>query len=358
MQAILIQQRVSAWFAGVTLLSILAFCQPVLAQNAEIKGTGGSAAARVLMQWSALSAKENKVSVNYATAEMAVRLREMMAGRTDFSATEVPFAPAELKAKGLLQFPVFIGGVTPIVNIPGVTGGQMRLNADLLARIYMGKIKAWDDPKIRTINPGLSLPRLPIRLIVRGDSASTNLVFSTHLANHNADWKSAVGASKLPIWPAPVERVEGTQEMGEMVNAVEGAIGYVNFDEAFRKKLAFTQLQNLSGAYVQPWQPSFLGAAQNGGMSNAGEEQALLVDVKGAGSWPIVIVTYILLEQHPKNLQQARSTLRFFYWSFMQGDALATESGFIPLPASLQARMVGRFSDVLGPDNAPLQFLR
>lgn len=354
----MIIQHVTASFAGVTLLSALAFCQPVLAQNAEIKGMGGSAASRVLMQWSALSAKENKVSVTYATEEMDVRLREMIAGRTDFSATEVPFAPEVLKTRDLLQFPVFIGGVTPIVNIPGVKEGQMRLNADLLARIYMGKIKSWDDPRIRTINPNLSLPKLPIRLIVRGDAASTNLVFSMHLANHNADWKSAVGASKLPVWPAPVERVGGTKEMGEKVNAVEGAIGYVNYDEAFRKKLAFTQLQNHSGAYVPPWRPSFLSAAQNGGISNAGEEQPLLVDVKGASSWPIVIVTYILLDRHPKNLQQARSTLRFFYWSLLQGDDLATESGFIPLPASLQARIVGRFSDVLGPDNAPLQFLR
>ncbi|OGB21338.1 MAG: phosphate ABC transporter substrate-binding protein PstS [Burkholderiales bacterium RIFCSPLOWO2_02_FULL_57_36] len=354
----ILKQRLTAVCGGAACVLFVVFSQPLLAQSTEIRGTGGSAATRILTQWNFLSAKENKVNVSYATAVSDVGIREIIARSVDFACSEIPLAPDELKKNDLVQFPLLIGGVVPIINVPGVKAGQMRLNADLLANIYLGKIRTWDDEWIGSVNPSLRLPRLPIKLIAREEPASTTLAFTMHLAKGNRTWGSGPGVDKRPAWPVAVERAVSTQGMGEKVKNTPGAIGYINFDEAFRGGLVYTQLKNRSGAYVMPWNQTFQSTATNAGVARAGEQLPLLIDVDGADSWPIVYVTYVLLDRRPKSAERARSTLKFFYWVFLQGDNMAAESGFVPLPSASQARIVGRFRDVLGPDNAPIDFLR
>lgn len=353
-----LKQRLIVGCMGAIGLFFLIFSQPLLAQSSSVKGTGGSAATRILTQWNFLSAKELKINVSYATAVSDVGIREIIARNVDFACSEIPLTPNEIKKNDLVQFPLLIGGVVPIINVPGVKAGEMRLNVDLLASIYMGKIKSWDDERIRSANPTLKLPRLPIRLIAREEPASTTLAFTTHLANGNSAWRSGPGINKLPAWPVPVERVVSTQGMGEMVKNSVGAIGYINFDEAFRGRLVYTQLKNRAGSYLVPQNRTFQATAVQAGLARAGEQLPLLIDVDGADSWPIVYVTYVLLDRRPKDVERARSTLRFFYWVFLQGDNMAAESGFVPLPISMQARIVGSFREVLGPNNAPIEFLR
>lgn len=326
--------------------------------SAEVNGTGGSSATRVLEQWNQQFAKETKVSVKFAPATSDVGIREMTARRVDFGCTEIPLSAAELQQSDLLQFPLLIGGVAVIVNIPGVEPGALRLNSNLIARIFLGEIRYWNDEEIRAANPSASLPRLPITLVVRETAASTTLALTTFLAKTDKQWEARIGASKLPQWPAPTVPAATVKVMGQKVQATPGAIGYLNVDEAFRSRLSVVQLRNRAGQWVRPSRESILNAATIAGLGRSGEQIPPLINVDGATSWPIVEVTYVLVDRKPKNLERSRSTLNFFFWAFQQGDRMAAETGFVPLPVSTQGRNVGSFRSVLGPDNSPLDFLK
>ena len=350
--------RAGAALAGALLLSFAPMSDAALEHASAIKGTGGSTATRVLAQWNFLFTKQTKINVDFAPANSDVGIREAIARSVDFGCTEIPLAGEELRKNELVQFPLLIGGVVVIVNIPGVEPGALRLNPYLISKIYLGEIKSWNDDEIRTANAGLNLPRLPIKLVVRETAASTTLALTTFLAKTDRTWASRVGANKQPDWPVPTMQVATVQAMGQKVQSTPGAIGYINFDEAFRNKLAYTQLRNRAGQYVKPSHETILAATNVAGLGRTGEQIPTLVNVEGETSWPIVEVTYVLVDRKPKNLERARSTLKFFFWAFLQGDQMAAETGFVPLPSATQARVVGRFRDVVAPDNTPLDFLR
>ena len=336
---------------------LLAFA-PIGHAAFAVKGTGGSSSARVMAQWNFLFTKETKINVEFVPANSDVGIREAIARNVDFGATEIPLSTDELAKNELVQFPLLIGGVVVIVNIPGVEPGVLRLSPNLVSKIYLGDIKFWNDDEIRAANPGLNLPRLPIKLVVRETAASTTLALTTFLAKTDRTWASRVGANKQPAWPAPTLQAATVQAMGQKVQSTPGAIGYINFDEAYRNKLAYVQLRNRAGQYLKPSHESILATTNVAGLGRTGDQIPTLINVEGDASWPIVEVTYVLVDRKPKNLDRARSTLKFFFWAFLQGDQMAHETGFVPLPASTQARVVGSFHDVLAPDGTPLDFLR
>jgi len=311
----------------------------------------------VLAQWNFLFTKQTKINIDYVAANSDVGIREIIARSVDFGCTEIPLSPEELKKNELVQFPLLIGGVVVVVNVPGVKPGMLRLNSAALSKIFRGEIDSWADEEIRAQNPSFKLPPIPIRLVVRETAASTTLALTTFLAKTDPTWAARIGANKLPAWPAPVLRVATVAAMGQKVLSTPGAIGYINFDEAYRNKLAYVQMRNRSGNYVVPSREAILSAMSMAGLGS-GEHIPTMIDVEGAASWPIVEVTYVLLGRNPKNVERARSTLKFFFWAFMQGDQMAAETGFVPLPASAQARVVGRFRDVVAPDHTPLDFLK
>jgi len=231
------------------------------AHSTDVKGTGGSTSTRVLEQWNFLFAKETKIRVEFAPANSDVGIREAIARNVDFGCTEIPLSADELGKNELLQFPLLIGGVIVIVNVPGVEPGALRLNSGLVAKIFLGDIKSWNDDQIRAANPGVSLPRLPIKLVVRETAASTTLALTTFLAKTDRTWATRVGANKQPQWPAPTIQVATVHAMGQKVQSTPGAIGYINYDEAYRNKLAYIQLRNRAGYYVKPSHESFLAAS-------------------------------------------------------------------------------------------------
>lgn len=346
--------RAFAAFAGALLLGVASIGHA----SPAVKGTGGSTAARVMAQWNFQFGKETKINVGYAPANSSVGIREMIARNVDFGATEIPLSADDLKKNDLIQFPLLIGAAVVAVNIPGVEAGALRLDSGLLAKIYLGEIKLWNDNAIRAANPALDLPKLPIKLVVRETSASTTLALATFLAQTDRTWAARIGASAQPAWPAPTLKVPSVQGMSEMVRSTPGAIGYLSIDEAYRNKLAYVQVRNRAGQYVKPSHDSILAAVRASGFTRASDQIPNLFNVEGAGSWPMIEVTYVLLDRRPKNVDRARTTLRFFFWVFMQGDDMAAETGFVPLPSSMQARVVGRFRDVLGPNLTPLDFLQ
>lgn len=350
--------RAAAGIVGAGLWALSACGHAQLAFAPEVTGTGGSSSARVQAQWSFLFAKEAGIKVDFVAANSVVGIRAAIDRTADFSATEIAMPVDEVAKQGLLQFPLLIGGVVLVVNIPGVEPGALRLNSHLVSRIYLGEIKHWNDEEIRAINPGLSLPKLPIKLVVREGGTGTAMALSTYLTQTEPHWASRVGASDLPRWPAPTTKVATVKVMGETVRATPGAIGFLNYDEAYRNKLAYTQLRNRAGQYVQPSATSILAAANLAGLGRTGERIPVLINVGGDHTWPLVEVTFILLDRQPRNLERARSTLRYFYSAFLQGDQMAADSGFVPLPAAIQARNIGHFRDVVGPDKLPLDFLK
>ncbi|MBK8745409.1 phosphate ABC transporter substrate-binding protein PstS [Propionivibrio sp.] len=352
-------QHFSTRCAVVLSVALLLASPSLFAETApQINGTGGSSTARVFAQWNFLFTKESGIKVDFAAANSGVGIREAIAHRIDFAPTEIPLSTEELAKNELVQFPLLIGGVAVIVNIPGVPPGALSLSSILLANIFLGEIKFWNDEAIRAANPNLNLPKLPIKLVVRETPASTTLGLTSFLAKTDPTWASRIGAKDLPLWPAPTIKTATVKVMGETVKSTPGAIGYLNYDEAFRNNLAYVKLRNRAGHYLKPSQESILAAASAAGLGRTGDKIPDLINVDGQGSWPIVEVTYILVDRNPKNVERARSTLKFFFWAFMQGDAMALDTGFVPLPPGVQARNIGIFRDVHGPDNSPLDYLR
>lgn len=322
-----------------------------------VKGTGGSSATRVLNRWSEEFAKEHGIRAEFAPANSDVGIAEMTARRVDFGSTEIPLTPEQLRKSGLMQFPMLVGGVVPVVNIPGVGPGALRLSSGVLARILLGEVQFWDSPEIRALNPSLNLPRLRIQIIVRATSASTTLALTTFLAKTDKNWATRIGAEKLPKWPAPTQAVQNVRLMAEKVESTPGAIGYINFDEAYGRKLSHVMLKNKSGNFVAASHESIRNATVTAGLGKSGDHVPELIDVGGAATWPIVEITYGLVDQNPKDTARSRSTLRFFYWAFLQGDRMAAETGFIPLSSSSQAKIVGRYREVVGPDGKPIDYM-
>jgi phosphate transport system substrate-binding protein len=345
-----------------TVAGALALVLPPIGHTAQeyasVKGTGGSSAAHVLAQWNFQFTKETKINVAFAPATSGVGIREMIARNVDFGATEIPLSAEELKKNDLIQFPLLIGGVVVVVNIPGVEPGAMRLSSNLISKIYQGEIKFWNNDEIRAENAKLNLPKLPIKLVVRETAASTTLALTTFLAQTDRAWATRIGAKDKPEWPAAALKVPTVQAMSQTVQSTPGAIGYLNIDEAYRTKLTHVQLRNRAGNYLKPSRESILSAATTAGISRSADKTPNLINVEGVASWPIVEITYVLIDRVPKTLDRSRSTLKFFYWAFMQGDAMAAETGFVPLPTTMQARVVGRFREVLAPDHTPIDFLK
>src|SRR6185369_3585318 len=321
-------RRFSASCFAVLLVVLLLASQPLFAQTAiQINGTGGSSSARVFAQWGFLFTKQSGIKVGFVPANSGVGIREAIAHRIDFAPTDIPLSKEDLAKNELVQFPLLIGVVTVIVNIPGVLPGGLRLSSNLIANIYLGVIKFWNDEAIRALNPGISLPKLAIKLVVRETPASTTLALTSFLTKTDTTWASRVGAKDFPQWPVPAIKAATVKVMGETVQSTPGAIGYLNYDEAFRNNLAYVQLRNRAGQYLKPSKESILAAASAAGLGRSAEQIPDLINVEGQVSWPIVEVTYILIDRKPKNVERARSTLKFFFWAFMQGDNMASETG-------------------------------
>jgi phosphate transport system substrate-binding protein len=275
----------------------------------------------------------------------------------DFGASDEPLPPADLQRHALLQFPTLIGGLVPAVNIKGVKTGDLRLTPQVLARIYAGQARRWNDPEIAALNPTLQLPAQPIRRIVREEASGGTRAWTEYLARHDKAFEAKVGVGQKVNWPGEVLSGRGNKGVTELLKATEGAIGYVSYQEVVRHQLTAARLRNKDGQFVLPNERSFLAAVAASGLGRTEDDQGKLLDMGGAESWPLTEATYVLLPKVPADAQRARRTLSFFYWVFAQGDAMAADTGFVPVPTRLQARVLGRFREIVGPDGKPIEYL-
>lgn len=308
-----------------------------------VKGGGATTAAPIYRDWARAFQASSQVEVRYEGTGSSDGQRRIISRELDFAGSDVPFTDAELKKLDLIQVPTLVGGLVPVANLPGVQRGELRLSGELLARIFWGDITRWDHADIKALNPQLALPSLPIARVVRSDASGSSMTLMRYLALYHSGIP-AQAASTSVKWPGEVQAVKGSDNVREAVRKTKGAIAYLSYNHVSQEKLTEVSLRNKAGQFVMPNEGSFLSAVNAATQEESAGKPFKLVDQGGERSWPLTEVTYVLLprvlnSQRPQSLQAAR----FFYWSFMQGDKLVRQTGFIPLPGRTQAKALSQF---------------
>ncbi len=318
---------------AVALLSLLAAAGP--ARPAPlVSGAGATAPAPLYAKWAEVYRSETGVRINYQSIGSGAGVKQITARTVAFGATDKPIKP-ELRGQ-LLQFPTVVLGAVPVVNLPGLQPGRLRLTGEALADIYLGRIRRWADPRIGALNPGLHLPNLPITVVHRSDGAGTTFLFTSYLAAKSPEWLKRVGASDAVAWPAG-QGGKGNDGVAAFVRQTPGAIGYVEFAFARVVKLAHVSLQNRDGRFVQPDARTFAAAAYGADWAHAAGFAPSLVDRPGPESWPLTSATFVLLQRRQDDPGAAQATLRFFDWAYARGDGLAAGLDFVPVPPAVES---------------------
>ena len=319
--------------------------------HAEISGAGATFPSLVYARWAqAYEKSAGGQAVVYKPTGSGDGLKQISARSVKFGASDSPLPAAELAKRHLLQIPMLVGGVVPIVNLPGVPDGRVQLTGDLMADIWAGRIRVWNDVRLIAMNPGLNLPALPIRRVVRNEKSGTTEGLTRYLSAVSGVFAGEVGVNQLPNWPGEVLRAEGNDGMVKAVKATAGAIGYVSFDRVQQARLNAVRLRNASGEWVSASETGFRAAIAASDLARQGDDLAPLIDRQGSESWPITLTSFVLIDATPAKGDEASPVMRFLYWCFMHGDELTKGTGFAPLPLRLQSKLTVRFSVVRAQD--------
>ena len=249
--------------------------------------------------------------------------------------TDKPLKPEDLAASGLYQFPTVVGGVVPIINLPGLRAGRLHLSGQVLGDIFLGKINRWNAPQITALNPNLRMPGTPITVVHRSDGSGTSFLFTSYLGMKNAEWAKRVGASDAVQWPTGLGG-KGNDGVSAFVKQTVGAIGYVEFAYAKQNKASYALMQNKAGRYPLPVAASFAAAAAGASWGKAPGNYLLLLDQPGANAWPLTGATFILIYRNQAKAETGASLLKFFDWAYKTGDSAAASLDYVPLPAPVK----------------------
>jgi len=308
------------------------------AQATDVTGAGSSFVYPVMAKWSAAYKNSTGNRINYQSIGSGGGIAQIKAATIDFGASDKPLTAAELSKFGLGQFPVVIGGIVPVVHIPGVQAGAMKLDGPLLADIFLGKITKWNDPAIAALNSGVSLPDMKITVVHRSDGSGTTFNFSNYLSKVSAEWKSQVGEGTALSWPAGVGG-KGNEGVAAYVKQINGGIGYVEYAYALQNHLAFARMKNAAGKFVQPRSESFSSAAATANWSSAPDFNVVMTNAAGPEAWPITATTWAIMYKKPKNAAQTKAALDFFKWAFENGKPQADSLDYVPLPDALVSKI-------------------
>ena len=318
--------------ASVGAAALLASAAPA----ADISGAGATFPAPIYAKWAETYKASTGIGLNYQAIGSGGGIKQIKAGTVDFGASDKPLKPEELDASGLYQFPTVEGGVVPVVNIPGISAGQIKLTGPVLAAIFYGQIKSWGDPVIAKLNPGVKIPTLPITVVHRSDGSGTSFLFTSYLAMKSRGWASKVGASDSVNWPTGLGG-KGNDGVAAFVKQTQGSIGYVEFAYAKQNHAAYVLVQNKAGQYPQPEAANFAAAAAGAKWASAPGNYLLLLDQPGATAWPITGATFILVYKDQSNPEHGAQVLKFFDWAYKNGDSAAASLDYVPLPAAVKA---------------------
>jgi phosphate transport system substrate-binding protein len=319
---------------GLMALAITTACSR--AGNAEtvVVGTGSAFAAPIYTKW-AEQEKSAGIAINYQPSGSSVGQLQVLKGLTDFGASDVPMDDRKLKEADILQFPTVVGGYAVVVNLPGIASGQLRLDGPVLADIFMGDIKLWDDARIANLNPGVSLPKLAISLLYHAGGSGGTYAISRFLAKHSDVWRDKMGIGLTLNWTIGAG-VKGSYGAASTIPMTVGGIGYAEFSYVVANHLTTVLMKNKAGRFVQPNGETFAAAAENADWT-VPNYAVDLTDMLGEQSWPIVTATFVLVPKDPSKATASEATLKFFKWAFAHGDAAARSLQFVPLPDKVKA---------------------
>jgi phosphate transport system substrate-binding protein len=313
-------------------LAALAFA--TFAQAADITGAGATFPYPIYAKWAEAYKQKTGNGMNYQSIGSGGGIAQIKAKTVDFGASDMPLKPDDLKAAGLVQFPAIIGGVVPVVNIEGIAPGQLKFTGPVLADIYLGKIKAWNDKAVADLNPGVKLPAQPITVVRRSDGSGTSFLWTDYLSKVSPEWKQKVGAGTAVAWPEGVGG-KGNEGVAAYVQRIKGSIGYVEYAYAKRNKMAHAQVQNRDGTFVQPDDSAFQAAASGADWKGTPGFGVILTDQPGKQSWPVTGASFILMHEKPDKPANATEVLKFFDWAFRNGGKMAEELDYVAIPDAL-----------------------
>ena len=305
-----------------------------LAAATDINGAGATFPYPVYAKWADAYKTKTGVSMNYQSIGSGGGIKQITAKTVDFGASDAPLSVEELNKIGLIQFPMVMGGVVPVINVPGIQAGELKLTGALIADIYLGKVSNWNDAAIAKLNPDVKLPDQKITVVGRSDGSGTTFIFTHYLSKVSADWKSKVGNEKSVAWPTGVGG-KGNEGVASYVQRIKGGIGYVEYAYALQNKMTYTMLQNKDGKFVKPDSDAFKAAAANADWAHTPGFNLMLTEQPGAASWPITGATFILVYKNQEKPETAKEVLKFFDWAYRQGDQMAEKLDYVPMPASV-----------------------
>jgi len=319
---------------GQLLIIVILIGLAISAETQTLNGAGASFPYPVYSQWAYQYNRETGIKINYQSIGSGGGIAQIKAKTVDFGASDAPLKKNELDESGLIQFPMVMGGVTPVVNIKGVKPGELKFTPEIIAGIFLGDIKKWNDQKIKKANPALSLPNRAITVVHRADGSGTTWIFTNYLDKVSAEWRNKVGTGKAVQWPIGIGG-KGNEGVATNVQRLNGAIGYVEFAYALQNKLSYALMQNKAGKYVAPTIETFQSAAANADWSNAPGIYMVLTDQPGDNSWPITGASFILIHKNQVNASKAKEMLKYFKWSYDNGTETAKKLHYVPIPSNV-----------------------
>ena len=310
---------------------------------AEITGAGASFPAPVYSKWADAYQKATGNKVNYQSIGSSGGIKQIGAKTVDFGASDAPLKDDELVKGNLVQFPTVIGGVVPVINLQGVKPGELTITGEVLANIYLGKIKKWDDPAIKALNPKAHLPNQDILPVRRADGSGTTFIFTNYLSKVNAEWKSKVGEGTAVNWPTGAGG-KGNEGVAAFVNRLPNSIGYVEYAYVKQNKMTYAQMQNAAGTFVSPDDSAFKAAAAGAEWNKSFYQ--VLTNQAGKDAWPITGATFILMHKVQDKPANATTVLKFFDWAYKSGDKTADDLDYVPMPDAVKATIAKAWGEV------------
>jgi len=304
----------------------------------SLTGAGATFPYPIYSKWAYEYQKITGVGLNYQSIGSGGGIQQITNKTVDFGASDAILAGDELVAKGLVQFPMVIGGVVPVVNLQGIADGQLKLDGETLARIYLGEIKSWNDPALAKLNPGTALPDKAIAVVHRADGSGTSFIFTSYLASVSLKWKNRVGSGTAVEWPLGYGG-KGNEGVASNVRQFPGSIGYVEYAYALQNKMAAVQLKNRAGSFVAPSSSAFAAAAVSADWAKADHFGVLLTDQPGPETWPITGASFILIYKDQPDAAKAQAMLKFFDWAYRSGAAQASKLDYVPIPEKVYTQV-------------------
>jgi phosphate transport system substrate-binding protein len=317
-------------FLGISLSLVMCSSKP------QVIGAGSSFIYPALAKWADTYQKSKAIQINYQPIGSGGGLRQIYTNTVDFAATDEPLTADSLKEKNLIQFPLIIGGIVPVVNVSGISADQLVLSGPVLADIYLGKITLWDAPAIQKLNPGLKLPHKVITTVHRSDGSGTTFNFSNYLGNVSKEAEQKLGANSVVAFPGQNSvGAKGNAGVASQVMTLPNSIGYVEYAYAMQNHMVTTKMINRSGRVVAANEASFVAAALNAKWDQKKGFYQILTNQSGNATWPIVATTFILISTSPRNPAATNAALQFFSWAYESGTDIALNLDYVSIPKTV-----------------------